>query len=739
MEYLAHISDDKTRKQTVLEHSQNVAMLAKQYADVFEAGSWGYCCGETHDIGKYSDEFQERLKGGKLVDHATASAKELIARGGMYSLAAYITAGHHAGLPDKGTDADDAGRGTLCGREKKKIPNYQAYKDEIKITELERPKRMIGKNAFSMAFFLRMIYSCVVDADFLDTENFMQEGKTNRQPGIITEELWDKLTSYISSWLACKDEDTVNGHRTQILKSCIKMGAEKPGVYTLTVPTGGGKTVSSLAFALQHACVHKKRRIIYIIPYTSIIEQNAKVFREILGENIVLENHSNVKYEEGDELNPMQLAAENWDKPVVVTTNVQFFESLFSNKSSRCRKLHNIADSILIFDEAQMIPLSYLIPCTAAIEELVQNYGCTAVLCTATQPALQPFFSEQTKFTEICPDVQAQFTFFKRTQVKQLGVLSRSELKERMKTGKQVLCILNSREDSQSLYRELVDELKSEEVETDEIQIEEADEAKLDSVEVCFYLSTYMYPIHRRRRLEQIRERLKSGKRCIVIATSLVEAGVDLDFDTVYRELAGVDSIVQAAGRCNREGNKKMEECTTYVFEFDKTNHQPSELKLPRELAKTVAQQYCDLASMEAIESYFCQLHSLKKEELDKKKILPMLEQYAKKASYPFASIAAEFKLIENETKTIVIGKEPEAEKIIQRLRFGEHSRELMRDVGQYSVQIYKDAYEKLRAAGYLEAVEGFDNELAILKGKELYKEEYGLQMDVGFGDAIFG
>lgn len=334
MEYLAHISDDKTRKQTVLEHSQNVAMLAKQYADVFEAGSWGYCCGETHDIGKYSDEFQERLKGGKLVDHATASAKELIARGGMYSLAAYITAGHHAGLPDKGTDADDAERGTLCGREKKKIPNYQAYKDEIKIPELERPKRMIGKNAFSMAFFLRMIYSCVVDADFLDTENFMQEGKTNRQPGIITEELWDKLTSYISSWLACKDEDTVNGHRTQILKSCIKMGAEKPGVYTLTVPTGGGKTVSSLAFALQHACVHKKRRIIYIIPYTSIIEQNAKVFREILGENIVLENHSNVKYEEGDELNPMQLAAENWDKPVVVTTNVQFFESLFSNKSS---------------------------------------------------------------------------------------------------------------------------------------------------------------------------------------------------------------------------------------------------------------------------------------------------------------------------------------------------------------------------------------------------------------------
>ena len=156
-------------------------------------------------------------------------------------------------------------------------------------------------------------------------------------------------------------------------------------------------------------------------------------------------------------------------------------------------------------------------------------------------------------------------------------------------------------------------------------------------------------------------------------------------------------------------------------------------------MAKTVAQQYCDLASMEAIESYFCQLHSLKKEELDKKKILPMLEQYAKKASYPFASVAAEFKLIENETKTIVIGKEPEAEKIIQRLRFGEHSRELMRDVGQYSVQIYKDAYEKLRAAGYLEAVEGFDNELAILKGKELYKEEYGLQMDVGFGDAIFG
>ncbi len=357
MEYLAHLSDDKTRKQTILEHSQNVALLAKQYADVFEAGSWGYCCGMVHDIGKFSTAFQERLQGGVPVDHATAGAKELIARGGMYYLASYITAGHHAGLPDRGSDADDAGRGTLCGREKKKIPDYQAYKDKIEIPKLEHPKRMIGKNAFSMSFFLRMVYSCLVDADFIDTENFMQDGKSSRESGTVTDELWNKLNTYINPWLACKDKNSVNGHRTQILKNCIEMGMQDPGIYTLTVPTGGGKTVSSLAFALRHACIHKKRRIIYVIPYTSIIEQNAEVFRKILGANNVLENHSNVKYEESDEMKPMQLAAENWDKPVVVTTNVQFFESLFANKSSRCRKLHNIADSVLIFDEAQMIPI----------------------------------------------------------------------------------------------------------------------------------------------------------------------------------------------------------------------------------------------------------------------------------------------------------------------------------------------------------------------------------------------
>lgn len=737
MEYLAHLSDDKTRKQTILEHSQNVALLAKQYADVFEAGSWGYCCGMVHDIGKFSTAFQERLQGGVSVDHATAGAKELIARGGMYFLASYITAGHHAGLPDKGSDADDAGRGTLCGREKKKIPDYQAYKDEIEIPKLERPKRMIGKNAFSMSFFLRMIYSCLVDADFIDTENFMQDGKSSRESGIVTDELWNKLNTYINPWLACKDKNSVNGHRTQILKSCIEMGMQDPGIYTLTVPTGGGKTVSSLAFALKHACIHKRRRIIYVIPYTSIIEQNAEVFRKILGANNVLENHSNVKYEESDEMKPMQLAAENWDKPVVVTTNVQFFESLFANKSSRCRKLHNIADSVLIFDEAQMIPIPYLKPCTAAIEELVENYGCTAVLCTATQPALQPFFPADRKFTEICPEVQGQFTFFKRTHVEQLGVLSKCELKDRLKSGKQVLCILNSREVSQKLYRELVDELKESEIELDEV-LEKTEKDNLDSIEGFYYLSTYMYPKHRRRKLEQIRERLKSGKRCIVIATSLVEAGVDLDFGTVYREFAGADSIVQAAGRCNREGKCKTQDCVTYIFEFDEASHQPSELKLPIELTKIVARQYTDLSSMEAIESYFNQLHSLKKEELDKKGILSMIEQNAKKAGYPFASVAAEFKLIENQTKTIVIGIEAEAEELIQRLRFGEHSRDLMRDISQYSVQVYENKYEKLRAAGYLEPLEGFDNEFAILRGKELYQEEFGLRVDVDFGAAVF-
>lgn len=236
-----------------------------------------------------------------------------------------------------------------------------------------------------------MIYSCLVDADFLDTEYFMKNGQVERDSGNSMNVLLKRLEKHISGWLPNNELNTVNGRRTEILKYCLKNGEKGRGLFRLTVPTGGGKTIDSLAFALRHAVKHHMSRIIYVIPYTSIIEQNAEVFREILGEGNVLEHHSNVNFESSEELKPMQLASENWDKPVIVTTNVQFFESLFASKSSKCRKIHNIANSVIIFDEAQMLPNDYLKPCISMMEELLNHYRTSIVLCTATQPALTTF------------------------------------------------------------------------------------------------------------------------------------------------------------------------------------------------------------------------------------------------------------------------------------------------------------------------------------------------------------
>ena len=331
MEYIAHLNEG--RIQTMKDHLCGTAELAGRFAGRFGKSDWGYACGMLHDIGKYSLAFQDKIKNNsnRRVDHSTAGAKACFEKGGMYSFMSYCIAGHHSGLPDYGSSSDPGNAPTLQGRKKKNSPDPD----------------------FSLSVFIRMLYSCLVDADFLDTEYFMKEGRTQRETGEEPAVLLEKLKKHVAGWLLNEDTETVNGRRTEILRHCFECGHKERGVFQLTVPTGGGKTIASLAFALQHAVENQMDRVIYVIPYTSIIEQNAEVFREILGEQNVLENHYNVDYESTEELKPMQLASENWDKPVVVTTNVQFFESLFANKSSKCRKLHNIANSVIIFDEAQ--------------------------------------------------------------------------------------------------------------------------------------------------------------------------------------------------------------------------------------------------------------------------------------------------------------------------------------------------------------------------------------------------
>lgn len=470
--------------------------------------------------------------------------------------------------------------------------------------------------------------------------------------------------------------------------------------------------MSSLAFALQHARKHQLDRVIYVIPYTSIIEQNAQVFKEILGDGNVLEDHCNVVYEDPDKLNKIQLAAENWDCPVVVTTNVQFFESLFSNKSTKCRKLHNMADSVIIFDEAQMLPVNYLKPCIQAISELVYNYHSTVVLCTATQPSLQSFFPPQLNAAEICPRVQEQYDFFRRTVFRNVGEIAEAELTEQLKEHTQVLCILNSRKGVQRIFGMLQEE------------------------EGTYHLSTFMYPRHRKKLLTIIRDRLDKGLPCRLIATSLVEAGVDFDFPSVFRELAGVDSMIQAAGRCNREGRRQKETCVTTIFTLDKAeeNHIPQSLKLPVSVSGQVAEKYDDIASLEAIADYFNRLYHFRGEGLDAGNIVEQMEEGRRSMLFPFATVAKQFRLIENDTITILIDREPEAQLLAERIRRGEYSRQLIRDTGQYCVNVYEQDFDKLNGAGRLEAIApGF----YVLRNKEQYSEEMGLQIQVERGEAV--
>lgn len=716
IKYLAHINDRK-EEQPLKDHLEGTAQRSGVFAEAFGMYDWGYGCGLLHDIGKYSLAFQERLRGSeKKVDHATAGAKLCWEKGGMYSILSYCIAGHHAGLPDTGGESDTGAQKTLLGRMKKKIEDYQAFAGEIEVPDLSEPPFRPAADENIDFFFnvlIRMLYSCLVDADYLDTEEFMNGGVEDRHGGENVEILWDKLNRHISEWLKNTETDTVNGRRSEILRNCLKMGEEEKGLFCLTVPTGGGKTIASLGFALAHGKKHHMARVIYVIPYTSIIEQTAQIFRDILGEENVLENHCNIDYEGDEELKPMQLAAENWDKPVIVTTNVQFFESMFSNRSSKCRKLHNIANSVIIFDEAQMLPNAYLKPCVAAIEQLIRYYQCTAVLCTATQPALKKFLSGDMEGKELCPRMDEQFRFFRRVTMKDLGKVSEDELAERLLGSRQALCIVNTKEKAQRIYRRICGE-------------------KIGR-EGVYHLSTAMYPVHRRSVLKKIRERLAGKQACIVISTSLVEAGVDLDFPVVYRQLAGVDSIIQAAGRCNREGNEPAENSFTYIFQFDERESVPGQ-RQQIQVADSMLQDAPDLHAPETVEKYFEILYHLRGDSLDSKEILGMFRNM----NFQFAKAGESFRIIEENTKTILIPREQEAVEILDEIRLKGFSKNRMRTMGQYCVNVYDNLFQKLYAAGFLRPIsaEG-ENQYFVLTKEEQYSEEMGLGLDVEYGQAV--
>ena len=710
MTYLAHIAGDG-RKQTAAEHLNGTAERCALFAAPFGAEELGRLAGLSHDLGKYSMEFQRRLAGGPKVDHATAGAFACWRMG--QPLAAFAAAGHHGGLPDGGTQGDSPDAGTFWGRMKRAergmLPDCSPWTEEIALPSPAPPP--CGAEPLSLMFFTRMLFSCLTDADFLDTEAFMDGSPRPEHPAPL-DDLWERLQRHISGWFPPQGE--LNSRRCAVLEQCIRMGkTQPPGLFTLTVPTGGGKTVASLAFALAQARARARglRRIIYVIPYTSIIEQTAQEFRTILGAENVLEHHSNAAYEIDAEATPKTVrlaqAAENWDMPVVVTTAVQFFESLYANRPSQCRKLHNLAGSVILFDEAQLLPLPCLRPCVHAIAQLVQHYGASAVLCTATQPALGPLFAEflpGRPAVELCPPELCPPEPFRRVCFRQAGRLDWDTLSGQLQQHEQVLCVVNSRKSAQEIFTRL-------------------------SGEGNFHLSTLMYPAHRRAKLEEIRRRPREGLPCRVISTSLIEAGVDVDFPAVFREEAGLDSILQAAGRCNREGKRPVSESIVTLFQGEAAP--PPLFQTAIGAGRMVLEQYDDIASREAIQAYFHTLLELKGAEAqDIYGILPKIRTEL----FPFQSVAERFHMIDSPTRTVYIPLGAGAE-LVGRLRAGERSRTLFRQLGQYGVSIYEEHFAALDQAGDLERLEDGSSILATLS---LYSEETGLSLEADCGKGLF-
>ena len=745
--YYAHSAQDKLgnllpyeRWQTLQSHSVNVGEMAAEFARVFGAQEIACQTGQLHDLGKYSEAFNCRLHGGPSVDHATAGAKIAVERwrNVIGKLIAFCIAGHHAGLANGSGEGDN--RRTLkqrlalqFGADIPALDNL--WQQEIKLPQnLSAPplKADAHHPFFSYAFFTRMLYSCLVDADYLDTEAFYLklENKAAERGGYpdlnVLQHNFNQFINDFRRRIAQAPEQTeaekrnaaLNRLRSEILDHAVEQAAQPQGLFTLTVPTGGGKTFTSMAFALEHAKQHGMRRVIYVIPFTSIIEQNAAEFRKAfgeLGEQAVLEHHSTFddgKLQNEATKDKLRLASENWDAPIVVTTAVQFFESLFADRSSRCRKLHNIAGSVIILDEAQMLPLNLLLPIMQAIKELAQNYRCSVVMCTATQPAVQAengFYRGFENVREIAPKPTALFDKLRRTTVQHIGTQTDADLLAKLAEHPQMLVIVNNRRHARSLY----------------------DQAK--HLDGTFHLTTLMCAKHRSQKLDEIRGRLKNGEPCRVIATSLIEAGVDVDFPLVMRAEAGLDSVAQAAGRCNREGKRSSENSFVWIFAPEEQWKAPHELATQAAVMRLTADEFSDdLLSTQAVAAYFAELYQLKGSELDNKKILKMHNDTGQSLDFPFQTIADKFCMIESHMQPLIIPFDVDAENLISSLHHADHIGGLLRKLQPYTVQIPEKALAALYKAGRIEPIneKNFGKQFYTLIGLDLYDEVAGLSWE---------
>ncbi len=673
--------------------------------------SWGSVLGLLHDKGKESVAFQQHIKkeSGYEPDCKVTGYTHHAYVGGIIARRVYGKSSdiflvnqivsHHSGLHDYDEMEDIL---------KKEIP---AEIDTCVPKEtLNKPPFVPKPNDFH--HLSRMLFSCLVDADYLDTESFMNEESCRlSQNKADLKTLLPMLENRLDKLKSRADDSEVNVIRNQVQEQCAKKADTPVGFYSLTVPTGGGKTLSSLLWAMMHAIRNGQKRVIIAIPYTSIIMQTASVLRGIFGVENVLEHHSNVDPERiKDEhlREKMKLATENWDYPIIVTTNVQMFQSMFGNKPSVCRKLHNIVNSVVILDEVQTLPTDYLQPIVDALKTYNRMFNVSFLFTTASQPVLSGLiegcnpkasFSGIEHIEEIIPE---EFKLHDKLRRVRLSIdnegKSYDEISEKLLSHKRVLCIVNTRMDAREIYRRLPQE------------------------GVTLHLSKNMCPAHISETISLLKASLKDEEQSVirVVSTQLIEAGVDIDFPVVYRQEAGLDSVLQAAGRCNREGKNGLS--TTYVFSLAKEHNLPRGDMQSANQARLSIEKSSDWFAPSTMTEYFRQLYC-RKESFDKKDIKHLLY---KPSEICFATGANAFHLIEDSAVPVIVCWKDSLE-LVNHVLQGGSSYTLMKKLAQYTVNICEADFKKLMGMGVVsEKKEG----LFVVEYQQQYHPKLGLLTD---------
>ena len=760
MDLIAHKTDDGL-EQSLSEHLHNVAERAAGFAESFGNADWAFFAGMLHDLGKADADWQKHIRGEKStsVNHSEAGAQFAFSKMKPHDPAAkiipYLIAGHHAGLPDWHEGSGNSLKSIVDDDVPKKLlamPELQ----EILFSPLPR-SLPFGKNDLKkdnpqelfehFHLWIRMLYSCLVDADFLDTEHFMQPEQTElRGKYASLEELKRRFDDFMTEKTKSARPSRINEIRSSILEACRKKAKLEPGFYSLNVPTGGGKTLSSMSFALEHALAHQKKRIIMAIPYTSIIEQTAKVYKYgtdnddeieefkkfgkcLFGEENVLEHHCNFDFEKNDEsgiLAKQKLATENWDAPIIVTTNVQLFESLFNAHSSSCRKLHNLVDSVIILDEAQMLPPEYLKSILSVLRGLVRCFGVTVILCTATQPALEGKIGSDTVafdgipkdlITPIIDNPTELAEQLKRVEINtdyaHEKMADWQSVADKICDFDQVLCIVQTRKDCRELHSLMP--------------------------EGTIHLSALMCAEERSDVIAEIKERLRGGKPCRVISTQLVECGVDIDFPVVFRAIAGMDSIAQSAGRCNREGKLK---CGT-VYLFNPPSSIPSGLlRKGADVTKELLELHEGKLPLvpKIYEEYFRKYYHMV-DNFDECNFESLMQSYkanvrkTRDGCLQFRKLSDDYHLINNSYQGTVYVRycSPKTGKdnfsLLQRLYSADVDKKLFRQLGRYSVNLpLKEIQELLHAGRIVQPLDGVY--MQSLEDENLYQNGLGLVAD---------